>query len=247
MGNGKGNSRESLLFLENLESGYAKVNVLQSISLHVNQGEIVTLVGANGVGKSTTIKTIMGIVKPQKGRVLFKGEDISILPPYKIVEKGIGYSPEGRDVFGNLSVYENLRIGAYITPKNDFDTRLERVFTLFPRLAERREQESSSLSGGEQQMLAIGRALMQNPELLLLDEPSLGLAPIIAEDIFETLEDVNKEGTTVLLVEQNVNLALQLSDRAYVMEKGKIVLSGASKEMENNDYVKETYLGISRN
>lgn len=235
-----------LLSIDNIKAGYGKVQVLQEVSIQVKSGDIVTMVGANGVGKSTTLKSILGLIKVNKGIVTFKEENITNLPPYEIVSKGIGYSPEGREVFGNLSVYENLRIGAYTIPKNEFDTRLEEIYTLFPRLAERSKQESSSLSGGEQQMLAIGRALMQDPELLLLDEPSLGLAPIIAEDIFKKLDEINKNtGTTILLIEQNVNLALQLSDYAYVMEKGQIALEGKSNEMIDNDYVKNTYLGIA--
>jgi len=240
------NESKYLLSIENIEAGYGKVKVLHDISIKVKPGDIVTMVGANGVGKSTTLKSILNLVQLQKGSITFKNENISQLPPYEIVSRGIGYSPEGREVFGNLSVYENLRIGAYTIARNKFDERLETVYNLFPRLAERSKQESSSLSGGEQQMLAIGRALMQDPALLLLDEPSLGLAPIIAENIFEKLEEINAStGTTILLVEQNVNLALQLSNYAYVMEKGKIALEGNADKLMNDDYVKNTYLGIA--
>jgi len=240
------NESKYLLSIENIEAGYGKVKVLHDISIKVKPGDIVTMVGANGVGKSTTLKSILNLVQLQKGSITFKNENISQLPPYEIVARGIGYSPEGREVFGNLSVYENLRIGAYTIARNKFDERLETVYNLFPRLAERSKQESSSLSGGEQQMLAIGRALMQDPALLLLDEPSLGLAPIIAENIFEKLEEINAStGTTILLVEQNVNLALQLSNYAYVMEKGKIALEGNADKLMNDDYVKNTYLGIA--
>jgi len=240
------NESKYLLSIENIEAGYGKVKVLHDISIKVKPGDIVTMVGANGVGKSTTLKSILNLVQLQKGSITFKNENISQLPPYEIVARGIGYSPEGREVFGNLSVYENLRIGAYTIARNKFDERLETVYNLFPRLAERSKQESSSLSGGEQQMLAIGRALMQDPALLLLDEPSLGLAPIIAENIFEKLEEINAStGTTILLVEQNVNLALQLSNYAYVMEKGKIALEGNADKLMNDDYVKNTHLGIA--
>ncbi len=238
-------NNNNLLILENIESGYGHVKVLHNISLRVKRGQIVTIVGANGVGKSTTIKTIMGLLKPSRGSIIFKNKDISGLPAYKIVDQGIGYSPEGREVFGNLNVFENLRIGAYTVNKNDFSARLEEVYNLFPRLKERQNQEASSLSGGEQQMLAIARALMQDPDLLVLDEPSLGLAPIIAEEIFSRLAEINQKGTTILLIEQNVNLALQLSDHAYVMEKGSIVLDEKASVLAKNDYVQKTYMGIA--
>jgi len=238
-------NNNNLLILENIESGYGHVKVLHNISLKVKKGQIVTIVGANGVGKSTTIKTIMGLLKPSSGSIIFKNKDISGLPAYKIVDQGIGYSPEGREVFGNLNVFENLRIGAYTVNKNDFSARLEEVYNLFPRLKERQNQEASSLSGGEQQMLAIARALMQDPDLLVLDEPSLGLAPIIAEEIFSRLAEINQKGTTILLIEQNVNLALQLSDHAYVMEKGSIVLDEKASVLAKNDYVQKTYMGIA--
>ncbi|RCW83279.1 amino acid/amide ABC transporter ATP-binding protein 2 (HAAT family) [Halanaerobium sp. DL-01] len=234
-----------LLVLKNIESGYGHVKVLHNVSLRVKKGQIVTIVGANGVGKSTTIKTIMGLLKPNKGSIEFKNKDIGGLPAYKIVDLGIGYSPEGREIFGNLNVFENLRIGAYTVDKNDFPARLKEVYNLFPRLQERQNQEAGSLSGGEQQMLAIARALMQDPDLLILDEPSLGLAPIIAEEIFSRLEEINQKGTTILLIEQNVNLALQLSDHAYVMEKGRIVLDEKASLLAENNYVQKTYMGIA--
>jgi branched-chain amino acid transport system ATP-binding protein len=239
------NNNQNLLTLENIESGYGHVKVLHNVSLRVKKGQIVTIVGANGVGKSTTIKTILGLVKAKNGEIKFKGENINGLKPYEIVAKGIGYSPEGREVFGNLNVYENLRIGAYTVDQKEFSKRLEEVYLLFPRLRERRKQEASSLSGGEQQMLAIARALMQDPDLLILDEPSLGLAPIIAEEIFKRLAEINEMGTTILLIEQNVSLALQLSDHAYVMEKGKFVLDEKASELAQNDYVQKTYMGIA--
>ena len=218
---------------------------MHNVSLKIKEGQIVTIVGANGVGKSTTIKTILGLIKPSSGQIKFKNELINSLETYKIIAKGIGYSPEGREVFGNLNVYENLRIGAYTVSKDDFTKRLEEVYQLFPRLKERKNQEASSLSGGEQQMLAIARALMQDPDLLILDEPSLGLAPIIAEEIFNRLAEINQMGTTILLIEQNVNLALHLSDHAYVMEKGKFVLDEKASILAQNDYVKKTYMGIA--
>lgn len=235
----------NLLVLKDIESGYGHVKVLHNISLRVEVGQIVTIVGANGVGKSTTVKTILGLLKPSSGIIKFKNEEINSLPAYEIVSRGIGYSPEGREVFGNLNVFENLRIGAYTVDKNDFTARLEEVYKLFPRLKERKNQEAGSLSGGEQQMLAIARALMQDPDLLILDEPSLGLAPIIAEEIFNRLAEINQMGTTILLIEQNVNLALQLSDHAYVMEKGRIVLDEKSSVLAENDYVQKTYMGIA--
>ncbi|KXS48608.1 ABC transporter ATP-binding protein [Halanaerobium congolense] len=241
----KDSNNKNLLTLENIESGYGKVKVLHNVSLKIKEGQIVTIVGANGVGKSTTIKTILGLIKPSSGQIKFKNELINSLETYKIIAKGIGYSPEGREVFGNLNVYENLRIGAYTVSKDDFTKRLEEVYQLFPRLKERKNQEASSLSGGEQQMLAIARALMQDPDLLILDEPSLGLAPIIAEEIFNRLAEINQMGTTILLIEQNVNLALHLSDHAYVMEKGKFVLDEKASILAQNDYVKKTYMGIA--
>ncbi len=239
------NNDNKLLIIDNINAGYGKVQVLDSISIDVKTGEIVTIVGSNGVGKSTTLKSILGILTPTRGSIRFKNKDISSLNSHQIVRRGIGYSPEGREVFGNLTVYENLRIGAYSIPGDKFQPRLNDVYKLFPRLKERSKQEADSLSGGEQQMLAIGRALMQEPDLLLLDEPSLGLAPLIAEQIFSTLETINEKGTTILLVEQNVNLALKLSDRAYVMEKGRIAINGNADEMQDNDYIKKTYLGIT--
>jgi branched-chain amino acid transport system ATP-binding protein len=229
----KDSNNKNLLTLENIESGYGKVKVLHNVSLKIKEGQIVT------------IKTILGLIKPSSGQIKFKNELINSLETYKIIAKGIGYSPEGREVFGNLNVYENLRIGAYTVSKDDFTKRLEEVYQLFPRLKERKNQEASSLSGGEQQMLAIARALMQDPDLLILDEPSLGLAPIIAEEIFNRLAEINQMGTTILLIEQNVNLALHLSDHAYVMEKGKFVLDEKASILAQNDYVKKTYMGIA--
>lgn len=235
-----------LLSMKDVTAGYAKAQVLKDISLDVDAKEIVALVGANGAGKTTTLQCIAGVIKPWAGSVFLEDRDLATFAPYQIVAMGISYCPEGRDVFANLSVYENLRIGAYlIRDAREYKLRLDRVYNLFPRLHERRQQLSGSLSGGEQQMLAIARALMTNPNLLLLDEPSLGLAPILVEGIYSRIQEINASGTSILLVEQNVTLALELSSRAYVFEKGEIRLSGASSELRDSTYVKASYLGIA--
>lgn len=235
-----------LLSMKDVTTGYAKAQVLKDVSLDVGEKEIVALVGANGAGKTTTLQCIAGVIKPWIGFISLEDRDLAPFAPYQIVAMGISYCPEGRDLFANLSVYENLRIGAYlIRDPKQFKRHLDRVYRLFPRLCERRQQLSGSLSGGEQQMLAIARALMTNPNLLLLDEPSLGLAPILVEGIYKTIQEINASGTAVLLVEQNVGLALDVSSRAYVVEKGEIRLSGASRELRNSDYVKASYLGIA--
>ena len=235
-----------LLSMKDVTTGYAKAQVLKDVSLDVGEKEIVALVGANGAGKTTTLQCIAGVIKPWIGSISLEDRDLASFAPYQIVAMGISYCPEGRDLFANLSVYENLRIGAYlIRDPKQFKRHLDRVYRLFPRLYERRQQLSGSLSGGEQQMLAIARALMTNPNLLLLDEPSLGLAPILVEGIYNTIQEINASGTAVLLVEQNVSLALDVSSRAYVVEKGEIRLSGASRELRNSDYVKASYLGIA--
>jgi branched-chain amino acid transport system ATP-binding protein len=232
--------------MKDVTTGYAKAQVLKDVSLDVGAKEIVALVGANGAGKTTTLQCIVGVIKPWIGSISLEDRDLAPFAPYQIVAMGISYCPEGRDLFANLSVYENLRIGAYlIRDPKQFKRHLDRVYRLFPRLYERRQQLSGSLSGGEQQMLAIARALMTNPNLLLLDEPSLGLAPILVEGIYKTIQEINASGTAVLLVEQNVGLALDVSSRAYVVEKGEIRLSGASRELRNSDYVKASYLGIA--
>ncbi len=232
--------------MKDVTTGYAKAQVLKDVSLDVGEKEIVALVGANGAGKTTTLQCIAGVIKPWIGFISLEDRDLAPFAPYQIVAMGISYCPEGRDLFANLSVYENLRIGAYlIRDPKQFKRHLDRVYRLFPRLCERRQQLSGSLSGGEQQMLAIARALMTNPNLLLLDEPSLGLAPILVEGIYKTIQEINASGTAVLLVEQNVGLALDVSSRAYVVEKGEIRLSGASRELRNSDYVKASYLGIA--
>jgi branched-chain amino acid transport system ATP-binding protein len=235
-----------LLSMKDVTTGYAKAQVLKDVSLDVGAKEVVALVGANGAGKTTTLQCIAGVIKPWIGSISLEDRDLAPFAPYQIVAMGISYCPEGRDLFANLSVYENLRIGAYlIRDPKQFKRHLDRVYRLFPRLYERRQQLSGSLSGGEQQMLAIARALMTDPNLLLLDEPSLGLAPILVEGIYKTIQEINAAGTAVLLVEQNVGLALDVSSRAYVVEKGEIRLSGASRELRNSDYVKASYLGIA--
>jgi branched-chain amino acid transport system ATP-binding protein len=235
-----------LLSTKNVTTGYQKAQVLKDITLDVAAKEIVSLLGANGAGKTTTLQCIAGIIKPWIGSVSLRDHDLAPFAPYQIVAMGISYCPEGRDVFANLSVYENLRIGAYlIRDARAFRERLDRVYTLFPRLQQRLNQLSGSLSGGEQQMLAIARALMANPDLLLLDEPSLGLAPILVESIYNTIHEINAAGRAILLVEQDVGLALEVSSRGYVLEKGEIRLSGPSQELQDSEYVKASYLGIA--
>ena len=233
-----------MLTLEQVEVSYGAILALQSVSLEIAPGEIVTLIGANGAGKSTTLRAISGLVPTQRGRILFEGKDIASAPPDKIVQMGIGHSPEGRRVFANMTVRENLELGAYTRRdrpgiKEDFD----RALTLFPRLRERISQNAGTLSGGEQQMLAIGRALMGRPKLLLLDEPSLGLAPFLVRDIFSIIKDINAHGTTVLLVEQNAHMALGIAHRGYVLETGHIVMADEAKALLANDDVKKAYLG----
>jgi branched-chain amino acid transport system ATP-binding protein len=233
-----------MLTLENVNVYYGGIHALRDVSLTVNQGEVVTLIGANGAGKSTTLRAITGLLSPRRGRVLFEGTDITGWAPHKLVARGISMSPEGRGVFANLTVLENLEMGAYLTKsKATIAKDVERAFTLFPRLSERTKQRAGTLSGGEQQMLAIARALMSHPKLLLLDEPSLGLAPIVCQIIFSTIEDIKAAGTTVLLVEQNANAALKHSDRGYVLETGQVILEGSAAEIAGNPRVREAYLG----
>jgi len=234
----------ALLEIENLHVYYGQIQALKGITLHVQPGEIVTLIGANGAGKSTTLKTISGLLRPRQGRISLSGEDLAALPAHEVVAKGVVQVPEGRRIFGQLSVQENLLMGAYIrAERNGIDADLERVFTLFPRLKERRSQVAGTLSGGEQQMLAIGRALMSQPKVLLLDEPSMGLAPVLVEQIFETITGINRLGTTVLLVEQNAFMALQIAQRGYVLQTGEIALSGSAAELQANADVQKAYLG----
>jgi len=235
---------EALLNLENVNVHYGAIWALKRINLTVGEGEIVSLIGANGAGKSTTLRVISGIVKISSGRIIFQGENISKTPAHDIVKKGIAHVPEGRRVFANLTVMENLELGAYLRKdKEGIKKSLEKVFEHFPRLKERKHQKAGTLSGGEQQMLAIGRALMSKPKLLLLDEPSMGLAPILVQEIFNIIKEINETGTTILLVEQNAHMALQIADRAYVLETGRIVLSGTAEELAEAEEVRKAYLG----
>jgi branched-chain amino acid transport system ATP-binding protein len=233
-----------MLELRNVSSRYGAIEALKSINIRIDQKEIVTLIGANGAGKSTTLRNITGLVPAASGEVLFEGRSLNDVPTHRITAMGISMVPEGRAIFSNLTVSENLDMGAYLqTNKTQNAKELDRVFTLFPRLKERRKQFGGTLSGGEQQMLAIGRALMSRPRLLLLDEPSLGLAPLLVHTIFEAIDAINKEGTTILLVEQNANAALRHSHRAYVLETGTIVMEGPSAQLAADPRVKEAYLG----
>ena len=233
-----------MLELKGLSSGYGAIEALKSVDMRIDKGEIVTLIGANGAGKSTTLRSITGLVPPTNGEVIFEGRKLNGIPTHQITALGISMVPEGRAIFANLTVLENLEMGAYLQKDRAQNAAsLERVFTLFPRLKERRKQAGGTLSGGEQQMLAIGRALMARPRLLLLDEPSLGLAPLLVHAIFGAIDAINKEGTTILLVEQNANAALRHSHRAYVLETGSIVMEGPSERVAADPRVKEAYLG----
>ena len=234
---------EQILKVENINVYYGAIHAIKGVSLHVDEGEVVTLIGANGAGKSTTLQTISGLLRSRTGSVEFCGENISKLPPHKIVERGLAQVPEGRRIFLQMSVQENLEMGAYTRSGAGVDADIERVYEQFPRLKERRRQIAGTLSGGEQQMLAIGRALMSRPKLLMLDEPSMGLAPILVEQIFDIIQSLHKSGTTILLVEQNAQMALSVADRAYVMETGVISLSGTGRELAESDQVKKAYLG----
>jgi len=235
-----------LLQVDNLVTSYGKIEALKGISLEVEQGEIVTLIGANGAGKSTTLKTISGQLKPSDGKIEFNGKSIVGMPAHTVAELGIVQVPEGRRIFSRMTVTENLEMGAFLRKdKTEIKAAVERVFELFPRLAERRGQKGGTLSGGEQQMLAMGRGLMAKPNLLMLDEPSMGLAPVVVETIFETIEQLNREGITILLVEQNAHLALSIANRGYVMETGEIKLTGLGKELLTNEEVRKAYLGES--
>jgi branched-chain amino acid transport system ATP-binding protein len=234
----------ALLELNNVHTYYGNIHALKGISLSVDEGEVVTLIGANGAGKTTTLNTICGLLKPRQGGIYLEGEPLHELPPHQIVMKGLSQAPEGRRVFGRLTTMENLEMGAYArTDKAGIAEDLERVFTLFPALRERRKQVAGTLSGGEQQMLCIGRALMSRPKIFLLDEPSMGLAPILVEAIFETIQNINHQGTTILLVEQNAAMALSIGHRGYVLETGRIVLEGTTTELRENPEVKAAYLG----
>jgi branched-chain amino acid transport system ATP-binding protein len=233
-----------MLTLENINAYYGAIHALRNVSLTVRAGEVVTLIGANGAGKSTTLRAITGLVVPKSGRVIFEGEDIAGVPAHKLVARGISMAPEGRGVFANLTVLENLEMGAYLVKDGSrVKQDLERCFSLFPRLNERIKQRAGTLSGGEQQMLAIARALMSRPRLLLLDEPSLGLAPLVCHTIFSTIDSIKAAGTTVLLVEQNANAALKHADRGYVLETGEISFEGTAAEVLNDPRIRKAYLG----
>jgi branched-chain amino acid transport system ATP-binding protein len=233
-----------LLELENMHSYYGHIHALQGISLTVEEGEVVTLIGSNGAGKTTTLRSIHGILPPREGRIIFDGEEIQGTPAHELIGKGIAQSPEGRKIFFRMTVRENLEMGAYHrSDRSEIQQDMDRVFDLFPRLKERTKQEAGTMSGGEQQMLAIGRALMSRPRLLLLDEPSMGLAPVLVERIFETIREINQQGTTILLVEQNANVALEIATRGYVLETGKIVNSASAEKLREDPTVREAYLG----
>lgn len=233
-----------MLSLKAIDVFYGKIHALKGVSLDVQKGEIVTLIGSNGAGKTSLLRTISGLVRPREGEVRYEGEVLNRLPAEKIVSLGISHVPEGRRIFANLSVRENLEMGAFLRrDKEGIQSDMERVFTLFPRLKERIRQQAGTLSGGEQQMLAIGRALMARPKLLLLDEPSMGLAPVLVQMIFEIIQEINAQGTTILLVEQNAYMALNIAHRAYVIETGRIVLSGSAKELKASEDVQKAYLG----
>ncbi|OQY35157.1 MAG: ABC transporter ATP-binding protein [Anaerolineaceae bacterium 4572_5.1] len=235
----------AMLEVNNIHTYYGNIHALQGISLKVEKGEIVTLIGANGAGKTTTLRTISRLLDPREGNIILEGVDISQYKPHEMVYKGMAMVPEGRGVFARLTVAENLDMGAFSRDDTaGIKQDLERVFTLFPRLKERRNQVSGTLSGGEQQMLATGRALMAHPRILLMDEPSMGLAPILVEDTFQTIKDINKEGTTILLVEQNATMALAIADRGYVLQTGKVLLEDSAENLKTNEIVQKAYLGI---
>ncbi len=234
----------AMLTIDNINVYYGAIHALKGISVEVNQGEIVTLIGANGAGKSTTLRTISGLLKPKTGQISFEGQNIAGVPAQNIVKMGISQVPEGRRVFAHMSVLENLELGAYLrSDTKEIKADMDNVFARFPRLGERRSQLSGTLSGGEQQMLAMGRALMSRPRILLLDEPSMGLAPLLVKEIFSIIKDINQTGTTILLVEQNAHMALSIAHKAYVLETGRIILSGDAKELAASEEIRKAYLG----
>ena len=235
----------ALLKIEDLHTYYGRIEALKGISLEISEGEIVTLIGANGAGKTTTLRTISGLIRPRTGRIIFNEQEINEMPAHRIVELGISHAPEGRQIFTTLTVNENLNMGAYSLGSNKaaIEENRRRVFDLFPRLEERKDQLGGTLSGGEQQMLTIGRALMAHPRLLLLDEPSLGLAPMLVKTIFDIIQEINARGVTVLLVEQNARVALKIAHRGYVLETGRMVLSGSARDLLQDERVRKAYLG----
>ena len=233
----------TILKVDNINVYYGAIHAIKGISFEVNEGEVVTLIGANGAGKSTTLQTVSGLLRSRTGSIEFNGENISHVPAHKLVYKGLAQVPEGRRIFLQMSVEENLEMGAFTQKNAGIDADLESVYEQFPRLRERKKQIAGTLSGGEQQMLAMGRALMSHPKLLMLDEPSMGLAPILVEQIFDIIRQLHRNGTTILLVEQNAQMALSVADRAYVLETGKITLSGTGKELAESDEVRKAYLG----
>ncbi|MBC8441805.1 MAG: ABC transporter ATP-binding protein [Deltaproteobacteria bacterium] len=234
----------AMLELKNVHAHYGKIHALKNVSIKVNKGEIVTLIGGNGAGKSTTLKTISGTLKPSSGQVFLNGEDLAKYPAHEIVKKGIVQVPEGRRIFGQLTVMENLDLGAFTSKDKKKDAQtIEKIFELFPRLAERCRQVAGTLSGGEQQMLAMGRALMTNPKILLLDEPSMGLAPVLVDNVFKTIKILHAEGTTILLVEQNARMALKTASRGYVIQTGKVIFEDDAKKLLENEMVKKAYMG----
>ncbi len=233
----------AMLEVDDIHTYYGSIQALKGVSLRVDEGEVVTLIGSNGAGKSTTLRSISGLTAPREGSIRFRGREISKMPAQEIVRLGISQSPEGRRCFQRMSVRENLELGAYLRRDAKIGSDLDRVFDLFPRLKERERQKAGTMSGGEQQMLAMGRALMANPTLLLLDEPSMGLAPILVDRIYETVQEINRQGTTILLVEQNANYALEVSTRGYVLETGRVVLADASERLREDPEVQKAYLG----
>jgi branched-chain amino acid transport system ATP-binding protein len=241
---GDGSGREVVLQLDDIHTYYGSIHAVKGVSIEVREGEIVTLIGANGAGKSTTLRSINGLNPPRRGRIVFRGKDTTTMPPHDVVKLGIAQSPEGRKLFPRMSVLENLQMGAFQrSDRRNLKEDLERVYTLFPRLAERKNQKAGTMSGGEQQMCAIGRALMARPKLLLLDEPSMGLAPIFVEKIFEIVREINEQGTPILLVEQNALMALDAAHRGYVLETGRIALADDAKALRQNERVRKAYLG----
>jgi len=234
-----------MLDIENVSAAYGMVQILRDVSFHVEEKEIISIIGPNGAGKTTLVKTIMGLLHPKEGSIRFKGENIEKLPPYEIVKKGLILIPEGRDIFPRMTVEENLKLGAYTANgKSNVKAAKEKVYQIFPVLKKKEKALAQTLSGGEQQMLVICRSLMSNPQLLILDEPSLGLAPIIVEKVLDTVRKINEEGVTVLLVEQNIRDSLDIADRGYVLEQGKIILEGKSRELLCNDHIKQVYMGL---